>query len=120
METTVDTKAERSRNGARRAAAGEFKNLVSDVEELMSRIADVKDVEVARLRSKVQGALASAKESLATSVDGLKVRARQVAGNADDYVRASPWQAVGIAALAGLAIGYLASRRSSGRTVAVQ
>jgi ElaB/YqjD/DUF883 family membrane-anchored ribosome-binding protein len=112
METTVDASADRSRNGARRAAAGEFKNLVSDVEELVSRIADVKDAEVARLRSKVQGALVSAKESLTTGTEGLKRRARQVAGSADDYVRASPWQAIGVAALAGLAIGFLVSRRS--------
>jgi len=30
---------------------------------------------------------------------------------ADDYVRANPWQAVGIAALAGIALGLLISRR---------
>jgi ElaB protein len=105
METTVDQNADRPRNG-------EFKNLMADVQELVSRIADVKDVDVARLRSKVQGALTSATESLATGAEGLQQRARQVAGSADDYVRASPWQAIGVAALAGLAIGFLAARRS--------
>ena len=105
MESTADTNADQSANG-------EFKNLMADVEELVSRIADVKDADVACLRAKVQDALASAKESLATGADELKRRARATAGGADDYVRSSPWQAIGIAALAGLVIGYLASRRS--------
>jgi ElaB/YqjD/DUF883 family membrane-anchored ribosome-binding protein len=94
------------------AANGELTNFIADVEELISRIGDVKDAEVARLRSKVQGSLESAKDGMSSSVESLTRRAREAAGTADDYVRGSPWQAVGIAALAGLAIGYAASRRS--------
>ena len=41
----------------------------------------------------------------------MRQQARQVAGTADDYVRASPWQALGVAALVGAAFGYLAGRR---------
>jgi ElaB/YqjD/DUF883 family membrane-anchored ribosome-binding protein len=39
--------------------------------------------------------------------------ARQAASTADDYVRDNPWQALGVAALVGVTIGFLASRRSS-------
>jgi ElaB/YqjD/DUF883 family membrane-anchored ribosome-binding protein len=35
-----------------------------------------------------------------------------VASTADDYVRESPWQALAIAAIAGVAIGFLVTRRS--------
>ena len=35
-----------------------------------------------------------------------------VADTADDYVRESPWQAIGIAALVGAVVGILATRRS--------
>ena len=37
---------------------------------------------------------------------------KQVASSADDYVRESPWQAIGIAALVGAVVGILATRRS--------
>jgi len=93
-------------------ASDEVKNLIADVEDLMARIADLKDVDVARVRSKVQRAVDAAKESLADSADTLRQRAQSAASTADDYVRDSPWQAVGIAALVGAVVGILATRRS--------
>jgi len=93
-------------------ASDEVKNLIADVEDLMARIADLKDVDVARVRSKVQRAVDAAKESLADSAATLRDRAQGVASTADDYVRDSPWQAVGIAALVGAVVGILATRRS--------
>jgi ElaB/YqjD/DUF883 family membrane-anchored ribosome-binding protein len=42
----------------------------------------------------------------------VRAQARRVASSADGYVRESPWQALGIAALAGLAVGFLVARRS--------
>jgi len=35
-----------------------------------------------------------------------------VAGTADDFVHDSPWQAIGLAALVGVLVGLVASRRS--------
>ncbi len=93
-------------------ASSEIKNLIADVEELMSRIADLKDADVERVRGKVQRAVDSAKQSVAASTVNLRRRAQQAAGSADDYVRESPWQAVGIAALVGAVVGILATRRS--------
>lgn len=99
-------------NQSATATNGELTNFMADVEELISRIGDVKDSEVARLRSKVQGSLESAKDGMTNGVESLTRRAREAAGTADDYVRGSPWQAIGVAAVVGLAIGYVASRRS--------
>jgi ElaB/YqjD/DUF883 family membrane-anchored ribosome-binding protein len=95
------------------AASGEIKNLISDVEDLMARIADLKDADVVRVRDKVQRTVASAKQSLAEGADSLRRQAQSVAETADDYVRESPWQAIGIAALVGAVVGILATRRSS-------
>jgi ElaB/YqjD/DUF883 family membrane-anchored ribosome-binding protein len=95
------------------AASGEIKNLISDVEDLMARIADLKDADVVRVRDKVQRTVASAKQSLAEGADSLRRQAQSVADTADDYVRESPWQAIGIAALVGAVVGILATRRSS-------
>jgi len=125
METTYEGGQAEFRNGGKRvkselnAAAKEtsveFKNFVSDVEEVVKRVANVSDADVARVREKISSALSSTKSGLANSAESVKLQAQQAAKYADDYVRASPWQAVGIgaavAAVLGLSIGILASRR---------
>jgi len=126
METTYDGTAEQARAAGRRlkndlsegvndvkaAATTEIKNLIADVEDLMARIADLKDADVVRVRGKVQRAVDATKQSLTDGADALRQRAQDVASTADDYVRESPWQAVGIAALVGAVVGILATRRS--------
>ena len=93
-------------------ASAEIKNLIADVEDLVARIADLKDADVARVRHKVLRAVDAAKASLAEGADTLRRQAQLAATTADDYVHDSPWQAVGIAALAGALVGILAARRS--------
>src|SRR5260370_20333529 len=126
METTYDGTTEQVRASARRlkndvsdgvkdikaAASSEIKNLIADVEDLMARIADLKDADVVRVRSRVQRAVDATKQSLSDSAETLRCQAREVAGTADDYVRESPWQAIGIAALVGAVVGILATRPS--------
>ena len=125
MDSTYDPTLAQARNGARTlkndiadgarnvkdAASGEFKNLIEDVEDLVSRVSDVKDPDVARIREKVKDALSTAKEALTDSADKVRRQAQQVAGSTDDFVRDNPWQALGIAALLGVAVGFLAARR---------
>ncbi len=93
-------------------ASAEIKSLIADVEDLVARIADLKDADVARVRNKVLRAIDTAKTSLADSADTVRRQAQRVASTADDYVHDSPWQAVGVAALVGAVVGVLASRRS--------
>jgi ElaB/YqjD/DUF883 family membrane-anchored ribosome-binding protein len=126
MEANFDNTADQVRATGRRvkddlsdgmqdiksAASGEIKNLISDVEDLMARIADLKDADVVRVRGKVQRAVDATKQSLSESADTIRRRAQDVASTADDYVRESPWQAIGIAALVGAVVGILATRRS--------
>jgi ElaB/YqjD/DUF883 family membrane-anchored ribosome-binding protein len=126
MEANFDNTADQARATGRRlkndlsdglsdikgAASGEIKNLISDVEDLMARIADLKDADVVRVRGKVQRAVDATKQSLSDSADSIRRQAQNVASTADDYVRESPWQAIGIAALVGAVVGILATRRS--------
>jgi ElaB/YqjD/DUF883 family membrane-anchored ribosome-binding protein len=126
METTFDGINEEAHASGRRiknhlsdgvndikaVASGEIKNLIADVEDLMAKIADVKDADVARVRGKVQRAVDATKQSLADGADTLRRQAQNAANTADDYVHDSPWQAVGIAALVGAVVGILATRRS--------
>jgi ElaB/YqjD/DUF883 family membrane-anchored ribosome-binding protein len=46
------------------------------------------------------------------AADSWLERARDVAQDADDYVRDNPWAALAVAALVGLAAGYLLSQRT--------
>ena len=126
MENTFDGTTEQARATGRRlksdlsegvsdikaAASSEIKNLIADVEDLMAKIADLKDADVARVRGKVQRAVDATKQSLADGADSIRQHAQNVASTADDYVRDSPWQAIGIAALVGAVVGILATRRN--------
>lgn len=126
MESTFDGTAEQARASGRRlkndvsdgisdikaAAATEIKSLIADVEDLMARITDLKDADVVRVRGKVQRAIDATKQSLSEGAGALRDHAQKAAGTADDFVRDSPWQAVGIAALVGAVVGILATRRS--------
>jgi ElaB/YqjD/DUF883 family membrane-anchored ribosome-binding protein len=126
VESTYDGTAEQARASGRRlksdmsdgmndikaAATTEIKSLIADVEDLMARITDLKDADVVRVRGKVQRAIDSTKQSLSDGAGALRDHAQKAAGTADDFVRDSPWQAVGIAALVGAVVGILATRRS--------
>jgi len=126
METTYDGTTEQARAAGHRvksdlsegvsdvkaAATAEIKNLIADVEDLMARIADLKDADVTRVRNKVQRAVDATKQSLADGAEAIRQHAQSAANTADDFVRDSPWQAVGIAALVGAVVGILATRRS--------
>ncbi len=93
-------------------ASAEIKSLIADVEDLVARIADLKDADVARVRGRVLRAVAGAKESLTGRADSLRRQAQRAATTADDYVHDSPWQAVGAAAFVGVVVGILAARRA--------
>jgi ElaB/YqjD/DUF883 family membrane-anchored ribosome-binding protein len=95
----------------KRRAASEVSNLIADVDDLLKKITNSTDVDVAKLRTRVQESLGSVKDTLAVGSQRLTETARVAAGTTDDYVRRSPWQAIGIAALAGTVVGYLLSRR---------
>src|SRR6201985_1134213 len=126
MEANVENTADQARAPVRRlksdlndgisdiknAASGEIKNLISDGEVLMARSAHLKDADVVRVRSKVQRAVDATKQSLSDSADSIRRQAQNVASTADDYVRESPWQAIGIAALVGAVVGIFATGTS--------
>jgi ElaB/YqjD/DUF883 family membrane-anchored ribosome-binding protein len=96
---------------AKQAASEEVQNLISDVEDLIGRVGDAADPELRRLRAKVADAVASTKSSLANGADLVQRQARETFEAGDQYVHNRPWEAIGIAALAGLAVGFLAARR---------
>src|ERR1039457_1378861 len=93
----------------RKVASQEFDTLIADVQDLLVLVAHVADPEIARLRVKVEGSIASAKEAAVDASVRVQRQARGAMNASDHYVHEKPWQAIGIAALAGLAVGALVS-----------
>jgi len=81
--------------------------VVRDAEGLLKATASQTGERVAEVRAKAEESLRQAKARLA----GFEDQAREAAGEADQFVRANPWQAVGVAAAVGLVVGLLISRR---------
>ena len=89
----------------------DLKVVVSDAEELLRATASQAGEKVSAARERIQASLATAKVKLAEAERALLEKSKLAAKAADEYVRENPWQAVGIAAAAGLVLGVLISRR---------
>jgi ElaB protein len=96
---------------ARAAVSQEVHRLITDVESLIRRVGDAADPELRRLRAEVQSAIAATRRALADSARRAQHQAKEALEASDRYVRAQPWQTIGIAAVSGLFIGFLIGRR---------
>lgn len=105
---------EAARDAARRAQAtgnAEVEKLIADVEELIDRLGTPSDPNVATVCAKVAEALVSARRTLNARATQVQQQARDALAASDDYVHDEPWRAIGAAAVAGLLLGLLVSRR---------
>ena len=93
-------------------ANGQINSFLQNVEDLTKALKDVETPDIARVKAKVKIALAAAKSAVSDTATHLRGHAQQVGKRTDGYVRDNPWQVIGIAAIVGLAVGILASRRS--------
>ena len=96
---------------ARAAVRDEVQKLIADVEGLIRRVGDAADPELRRLRAEVQNAIAATRQALAERAEQVQQRAEEVFEASDSYVRAQPWQTIGMVAVAGLLLGLLIGRR---------
>jgi ElaB/YqjD/DUF883 family membrane-anchored ribosome-binding protein len=85
--------------------------VVRDAENLLRATAAQTGEKLGEARARAEESVRQAKERLASVEQEALERARALAGDADEYVRGNPWQAVGIAAGVGLVLGLLLSRR---------
>ena len=89
----------------------DLKVVVADAEELLRATAAQAGEKVSAARERIQTSLASAKVKLTEAERALVEKTKQAAKVTDEYVHDNPWQAVGIAAMVGLVLGILISRR---------
>jgi ElaB/YqjD/DUF883 family membrane-anchored ribosome-binding protein len=90
--------------------AADIKVLVSDAEALVKATAAETGDKVVELRRRLQQTVDDLKPQLEKMEDTVLAKTRPAALATDKYVRAHPWPAIGVSALAGLVIGLLASR----------
>ena len=110
MEPQLDTTQVRR---AKRYANASINDFLDNVDDLTKAIKDVETPDIARVRAKVKMALSAAKSALADSAAQVRGQAGQITKTTDSYVRDNPWQIVGIAAVVGVVLGAMMSRRSS-------
>jgi ElaB/YqjD/DUF883 family membrane-anchored ribosome-binding protein len=89
----------------------EFRNLVSAGESLLRATTNLSGDALAQARDQFKDKLAIAKQQLSDASRVALDRGRYAASVTDDYVRANPWPAVGVAMLAGLLAGVFIARR---------
>ncbi len=89
----------------------DLKTVVKDAEDLLKATAGIAGEKVAAARERAEASVRGARERLSSAQEDVIERTREAAENADEYVHRNPWQAVGIAALVGLILGLIASRR---------
>jgi ElaB/YqjD/DUF883 family membrane-anchored ribosome-binding protein len=95
-------------------ASDELRAFLADVEDLVKKVANVADADVARLRTRVAGAIGDVRQTVGDTTDSLRERARMAVTVTDDYVHDRPWTAIGLAAAVGVIVGVgvsAASRR---------
>jgi ElaB/YqjD/DUF883 family membrane-anchored ribosome-binding protein len=96
----------------KKMANASINDFLDNVDDLTKAIKDVDSPDIARVRAKVKMALAAAKSALSDGAAQVRGQARQVTKTTDGYVRDNPWQVVGIAAVIGIALGMMMTRRS--------
>lgn len=89
----------------------DLKVVIADTEELLRATASQAGEKITEIRLRAEANLQSAKARLVIAEAAIVERTKAAARATDDYVRANPWRAVGIAAGAGLVIGLLVGRR---------
>jgi ElaB/YqjD/DUF883 family membrane-anchored ribosome-binding protein len=89
----------------------DMKAVVSDAEELLRATATQAGEKASVARERIQASLAAAKQQLDDTRMEMLQRGREAVDATDELVHEHPWQAVGVAALAGLVLGIMISRR---------
>ena len=84
----------------------DFKDAVAGAEGMVTDAAHTASREYAVARRNIQGALDDAITRLDDARKAVRTGALDAVDATDGYVRHHPWQAIGTAALAGLAVGF--------------
>lgn len=117
LRDACDSLSESGRHGKRAGRAAidsieeEWSRLRNDLDELANDGVLSKTPELEALLGRLRDGVAHANDVIGETSRHTSQRIARVAHNADDYVHEEPWKVASMAAIAGLAIGLLLSRR---------
>jgi ElaB/YqjD/DUF883 family membrane-anchored ribosome-binding protein len=94
-------------NHAKDKMAQDLKMIISDGEDLLKAAANASGEGLVAARAKFSKQVTNVKAKLAD----VSQPVIEGAGRADDYVKDNPWTAIGVAAIVGMLIGFLAAKR---------
>ena len=98
-------------NGRNSPIARDVQNVVSDAQELLRTVQSEGQSKLTEVKGQVQAKLDNAKQMLGQMGTQVQGGAKQAMDTTDEYVRTSPWRAVGISAAVGALAGFLLARR---------
>jgi ElaB/YqjD/DUF883 family membrane-anchored ribosome-binding protein len=85
--------------------------VVADSDDLLKELANSSVDQFAAARTKVEARLGEARSRLDDARIALTGTAKDAADTTHEYIRENPWKVLGVAAAAGLVIGFVLSRR---------
>ena len=89
----------------------DLKMVVSDAEELLRATATQAGEKATAARERIQASIAAARDQLSETQSAVFAQGKQAVEATDELVREYPWHAIGVAALAGVVLGIMISRR---------
>jgi ElaB/YqjD/DUF883 family membrane-anchored ribosome-binding protein len=98
-------------NGKLDDAATDMQTLVKDAQSLLTAAASLTGVKADELRERGMRMLDAALGKSSVYKDQAMVKGKELARNADVYVKDNPWRTVAVAAGAGLLLGVLLGRK---------
>lgn len=96
---------------AKEKLSADFRSIMEDVDALMNATTNQAEGDVSALRARILDRLEGAKERVLDAQYEAMERAKKAAAATDNFVHDNPWQAIGVAAAVGVAIGVLIGRR---------
>lgn len=97
--------------GKKEALVKDLKSVAGDANDLLKEVASSTAEGFAAARTKIEGKLGEARSRLDNARIAVTEKARGAADATQEYVKENPWKVLGVAAAAGLIIGFLLSRR---------
>lgn len=88
----------------------DLKAVVTDAEDLLRATAGQAGDKMSATRARVEESVRAARKRMNEMQDDVLEQTKEMADEADAYVRKNPWQAVGIAAAAGIIVGLMLRR----------
>lgn len=85
--------------------------VVAGGDDLINRVANSSAEQLAAARTKIKGELGEARTGLDNARISVTEKAKEAAGATHEYLRQNPWKVLGVAAVTGLVIGFVLSRR---------